>query len=230
MKTINTLILLTALGGSACATTITQTKTKAAYLAGNPEVLTFSKFDSSLGQLTGITVGFSFVKSGGSLAVDNDGTLGGSVLFRHDLESYLTSSTVNIGSSSVYNTALARSTASFTVGANDGDNTDTFDIGTSDHHVYNAVTKTTTFATENISSNFWGDYIGTGNYDIHFETIQSYSASGIGGLQTLGLAASVTPTVTVTYDYTPTAIPELASWMMICLGLGGALFIRRRSV
>lgn len=222
-------MLFAPLGNLATAATTVQPETVSAYLAGNPLTLTFAKFDSSLGTLTGVTVGFTFVKSGGSLAIDNDGTLGGSVLFRHDLEAYITSATVNIGSSSIEETALARSSASFTVAANDGDSTGTFDVGGADYQVYNAVTRTTTFATENIDSEFWGNYTGTGTYNIDFHTIQSYSASGVGGLQTTGLAASVAPTVTVTYDYTPAAVPEPASWLMVCAGIGGFLFYRRRA-
>ncbi|MEI6175400.1 MAG: hypothetical protein WCS43_00795 [Verrucomicrobiota bacterium] len=168
MKIIRALLLLTSLGAMAFAITIIQTKTKNSYLADNLGPMIFAGFDTSLGKLTGVSVGFSFLKTGRLLDVDHDVTLGGAIFSRHDVEAYIATSTINIASFTIDNTASALRSASVTVGGNHGDDAHMFDVATSDNSECYAATINTTFATENIDSDSWANYVGTGNYDIDY--------------------------------------------------------------
>ena len=226
MHPIHALLSLSALGGiAAAATSIVQVKTCAAYLSGSPQPFTFDLFNPALGTLTSVTLGFTFTKSGGSLAVDNDGLTGGNVLFRHDVEGYLQSSDVVVGSSSAANTILARSSAIFFLDADDGDRLaplpEVFNVGGPDYFLYDAATKTGTYAAEEIPAASWGAYSGNGSCNIDFMTIPAYGTSGLSGLMTDAVYSSVTPIVTLTYNY----VPEPAG---LLLGSGVVVTVLRR--
>jgi hypothetical protein len=231
MKFIHTLLFVASLGGvaSAASPIIVQTSTVAAYPAGDPTIFTFNKFNPALGTLTSVTVGFSFDASGGSLQVDNDGLSGATVTFGREVKGKLTSADVTVGNNTTYRSAITE--FDHFVAADDGDRIfplpEVFDVGGTDYYSYAPGDELGTNNSANISSELWAAYTGTGTYNVNFVSLQSFYYTGIGALQIQSTAASIAPTVTVTYNYIA-AVPEPASTLLGGIGLL-ALLRRRRA-
>ncbi len=220
------LIALLALSGAVHGQTLTQSLTLPTYTASGTSTAAFQQFDTLGGTraLTGVTVSFSFDKTGGEYQVDNDSPVGGAITFYHELRGRLESTDVNIGANGTYRSALSEFDTA--VGPNNGDPEGQFDAepGGTDYYIFHPTPILGTGNSSAISSTYWAAYTGTGTFDITFRASQIFGVDGIGGLQSQTIASMVTPTITVTYDYAMVPEPVSAS----LLGIAGIAFAARR--
>lgn len=189
--------------------------------------MSFNQFDT-LGNtrtLTGVTISFYFDTTGGSFAVDNDSEEVGFVSFSREIMGKLTSSSVEVGTAGTYFSAQSGFTSA--IGADDGDPQDQFDVGGPDYVQYIPENITGTGNAAAISSGFWGGYTGSGSFNVSFLSSQSFSVSGIGGLQSLSIASKISPTVAVTYTYSVT-VPEPTTALLGGIGLLSLMRRRRQ--
>jgi hypothetical protein len=224
MKFVPTLLLLASLGGVASAASITQVKTFS-FVPTGTAALTFNQFDDLGGTLTltSITITTNVLKTGGQLELDNEsanpasGTISQSVTITlSSLVPLLTAGFANIGSN-----VSATSTASISVGADDGDGFGFQGTGI-DYATTGIFSSVTNTDTGNVGSLFWGSYTGVGTYVINAGGTQGFDTSAIGGAATASAPATAGSNVTVTYNY----IPEPASALLG--GLGLLTLLRRR--
>ena len=225
MKSAILTLTVAALVAHASAQTIVQTHTIPTYTASGSHGITFDKFDTLGGTrvLNGVTVTFSFDKTGGSYAVDNDSTQQGNITFYHELRARLTSADVSLGTASTYLSALSEYTTY--VGADDGDPQAEFNAGGPDYALYMPDSLLGNEHTANIASGNWGAYTGLDTFLVTFQALQSFSVDGVGGLQSQTISSQVGALVTVTYSYTNVVVPEPQAAL---LGSIGALLLLKR--
>lgn len=231
MKTARTLLSFTLLGAAANAATIVQTKNYSFTPTGN-QTLTFNEFDTLGGTRTllSVTVATSLTKSGGSLFVDNDSAVGAEGSISQTV-------TINLSATgaSLYNGDLdgpigqgVTSTTNFFVSltADDGDGVGYHESGPDwGGTAFADNTITQTESVDNINS-----YIGSGTtFTVKVSGIQYTDAGTLGGAAATYTPAIASGYVTVTYNYSePAPVPEPASWLIVCGGLGAGVFVRRR--
>lgn len=193
------------------------------------QTLNFPKFDISLGTLTGVTIGFTLTKTGGTLEVDNDSLSGGSITLNHSLAGSLSSPDVALFNTSFQPIGTLNTVSSYTqsIGATTGDATNQFDrTFAADYASYSpAVTSSTTSGA--VSSLVWSGYEGIGTFAINVNATQGASITGLGGVQLTRTVSQASGDVTVTYDFTP--VPEPSTWAMVVGGVGMFAFGRRLS-
>lgn len=233
MKTTNILLAFLLLCGSAKAATIVQTQNYAFTPSGN-QTLTFNRFDTMGGTriLNSVTITTSLTKSGGSLYVDNDSAVPGSGTISQSVTVSLTSLDVDL-SKEPFGALGANVTSTSNyfvdVGSDDGDGSE-YQAGGPDWGG-------TTFAdntvsqTETVRDASETYFAGTGTYAIKVSGVQTTDTAAISGASGAFSPATALGFVTITYDYTSlTPVPEPGPWMMIGVGLSGALLFRRRTV
>lgn len=224
------LIAAAACVSHASAQTIVQTHSIPIFTASGSYDVEFDKFDTLGGSriLTGVTVSFSFDKSGGSYAIDNDSAVSGTVTFLHEIKANLYSSDVSLGSAEDYLSALSR----FTTGvlANDGDPDKEFNVGEpgGDYFLYEPTGVLTKSHTATIGSEQWARYTGLDTFGVTFDAIQTFGVTGVGGLQSLTISSQVEGFVTVTYSYTD-VVPEPQTALLGSVGVLLLLKRRRRN-
>lgn len=227
------LLLASTSTGLASAATIVQTR-NFAFVPDGSRVLTFDKFDTTLGTLTSVTLSVSATKTGGTYSVDNDSELAGTINLTHSVVGQLSSMDVSLKKVGVTATGYvgqtgnitATNTLSTTVGASSGDSTTDFNAtGQSDYVTYSPSNNTVTDS-GTIHSGFQNDYaaIGLETFAITYAGTQTVSSSGLSGLQQAFTVANVSGDVTVTYTYT--TIPETSTALLG--GLGALVLLRRR--
>lgn len=230
MKLIGSLLFTACLITGASATTIVQTKSYSFVPNGN-QTLTFDKFDTTYGTLTSVTVSVSMLKSGGSLAVDNDSATGGTINLTHEVVGQLSSNDVSLrktGAGNVFvgqsGSVTATSTFSTTIGATTGDSTTSFDNTGSGDYVSYSPDDASASDSGTIRSADIGDYesVGAATFDVNFAGLQTTNVTGLGGLQQAFTVSGLSGDVTVTFNYVPEPSAALLG------GLGMLALLRRR--
>ncbi len=236
MKPFLLLTLTASLAGLSSAATIVQTEIFS-FVPNDSRALTFERFDTTLGTLTSVTVSVDLTKTGGRFEVDNDSETSGTINLTHAIIGSLSSGDVSLRKSgggvvSVGQSGSITATSSLlnqSVSATSGDATNAFNAtGVSDYVLFEP-TNVNVSDSGTIRAADQSDYeaVGLSTYDIAFGALQSVNATGLSGLQQAFTVASVSGSVTVTYNYTAvTPVPEPTSALLG--GLGVLLFFRRR--
>lgn len=234
MKPLLLLTLTASLAGLSSAATIVQTETFS-FVPNDSRALTFDRFDTTLGTLTSVTVSVDITKSGGRFEVDNDSETSGTINLTHAVIGSLSSSDVSLrktggGVVSVGQSGSITATSTLSgqsVSATTGDSNSTFNATGNTDYVLFEPTDVNVGDSGTIRSADLSDYeaVGISSYDITFNPLQTVSATGLSGLQQAFTVASVSGSVTVTYNYIA-AVPEPGSALLG--GIGVLLFFRRR--
>jgi len=215
------------------AAVMTQTKT----FGGQPNyssVLTFNKFDDlgGLYTLNSILIEVTLnTAAGAKLAIDNDGVNGASGTAEFGSNGSITGASVTLlkqDFTTFYGSLVSTSSKLMVLGGDDGDTevggTSFFSSSGQDYDEL-----VTDFTTESISafisSAVFGQYTGTGTYDITYGVNQYMNMSAFSGVQFQGNPVTADGEIRITYDY---VIPEPGSVSLITLVVGIAAWIRRR--
>ena len=217
----NTLLLLAAAASSSAAT-ISFNNTATASGLNSYSNLTLSQFDSALGELTGVTVTVNSLSYGGSFFV----TSGPSS--QNELDSADGRATLRqaVGSGLGF-TQIGERTDAVTTTPGVGT---TFSFGDSQTFFVSALTVVSDDS-QTIGSGFWSAYTGTGSVTFQVKNRPDIAISG--GVFTLDSELfTVTADMTVTYEYTPTPVPEASTYGLILggLALAGAAVRRRKQL
>lgn len=226
MKTLITLALSTALTGFSTAATIVQTQ-NFSFVPTNNTLLTFNKFDTSLGTLTSITISTNVTKSGGSLFVDNDSGTTATGSISQSVTINLTSGSVTLTDGALSPIGVnitAQTDFAVSLAADDGDGAG-YTVGGADFGGTN-FESTSTNETKNVNTSVFGGYQGAGTYVIDAKGTQGTDTTAVGGAAFQGTPATASGDVTITYNYTPAVIPEPASALLG--GIGCLALLRRR--
>jgi len=206
------------------------------FMPNGSQQVRFEKFDdlADTRVLRSVEITLEYTKIGGSLAVDNDSAMPGTIDLQHTVNGGL--SVVSGGISLLdfsFNPIGASLNAATSlhgvkIAASSGDSISEYNnTGLSDYFIFNP-TNLTVSATGTVNSIFTSSYIAVGtadNFILNFGAFQTMGATGLGGLQQAYVMSEVQGFVTVTYHYD--VAPEPSS---ILLGLAGAIGvgIRRR--
>lgn len=225
MKKIIGMLALAALAVGASA----DTKVYSGSFSGTPnytEILSFQKFDSSLGTLESITWSLTFNIDDGQLGVDNES----------DTETATV--TVKLGATATvqsdrdlglydFDVAL-QNTDTFTLDIDDGDDGDTVQTTGTDYDVMygSALNGSTANYIDSNDFDAWQSVGGIGENDVTVEIDSILDFGGNGGVS--GSFSPLTSNGELTLTYTYAAIPEPATIGMMALVVGGAVMIRRR--
>lgn len=208
------------------AATLSETETFSFVPTGSA-ILTFNKFDSGLGTLTGIKVSFSLTKTGGSLAADNDSEESGTVSFSHYVTGSLSSADVALLNSSfqpVVATLEATSSTTQVLEATTGDPTNAFNAtGLGDYYLF-VPSDASASGSGSVGAAVWAGYIGIGTFNINVNLVQGLSATGVSAIQQALVNSSAHGSVTVEYTYD--AVPEPGTALLV--GAGSMLMLLRR--
>jgi hypothetical protein len=222
--------------GTAHAATLVKSDTFGDGLPNYSEVLTFDQFDQdTYGTLTGINLELTINTTGGTLAADNDSVTSGSVTFELGADADISSSDVVLLNEAYqsFPTVTVFTTTSQSLDATTGDSTTQYDnTGLGDHYLFSGGEDTAS-DNMNIKSDFWTSnvgYIGTGQFDIDLDTTQYTLLTGLGGLSSSTSPVTAGGTLSVTYTYTPAAVPvpEPATIALFGVGLIGVAGISRK--
>lgn len=230
MKPFLTLALAGSLAGVASAATITQIQTYAFVPSGN-QVLTFDRFDTTLGTLTGVTVSVSLNKTGGRYEVDNDSETAGTIDLSHKVTANLAASGVSLSTGALTpNVGVSGSLTATNeltnqaISATTGDDTLAFNnTGAGDYLLFEPGDSTASDSGD-IRSGDISTYEGTDTFTMTLNALQSVDVTGLSGLQQSFTVSNISGDVTVVYNYE--AIPEPASALLG--GLGFIALLRRR--
>jgi hypothetical protein len=208
----------------ACAAGTAQAGTESFTAYTNPayekpsftQTLELSKFNTNLGTLTGIT--FTVTNNvNGYISIYNSDTLS------HTWTDATTSDTVTAtGPGSSPATAVTTSTISMASGM----------AGAGVTNYTPATTSTTTSPSTTVAMSEWHLYQGSGNASVAFSFVASPMTSmgtETGGSGDLYFGGKITAggSITITYTYTPFAVPEPASMGLLGIGMAGLLSFRR---
>lgn len=222
MKTVTIAAVMATVFGFVSAvqasTIITQTKS----YSGSPTFstpLTFDEFDDAGGTLTllRVTITLDATVADGKLVVDNDGEAVANTTVEFGATIELDSSDVSIAPGV---DVTSTTSGSLSLSADNGDTT-TFDSDTSQPDVDEIAGASNSASSSKDQSNL-SDFIGTSQYDIEVDAIQTFDLGTIGGAQTQIDPLTASGDVTVVYEY----IPEPASAAL--LGLSGVALLARR--
>lgn len=196
------------LSQAAQAQSITYTDTAALSDVDLSGVLSVSKFDPSLGTLTGVS--WSITGAIASiLGISNDGsrTIQGSAFTSVDFE--LSSAPLSLAASPDFN--VLGSTGLVTLG-----------IGES---VLFPITAQTTISGTAAPA---AAFLVPGTIDLAYMTSTSFGGSGFGGDITISQATDAGVSFSITYDYRTPPVPEASTFAMAGIGLIGLWLVRRR--
>lgn len=215
---------------------ITQTE-NFGFLPNGSQKMTFDKFDDQGGTrvLQSVEISIELTKTGGSLAVDNDSTMTGTIDLQHTINGNLS---VVSGGISLLDLAFnpigatlnaASSLEGLGIGATSGDSTTEFNnTGLSDYRFFapNNLTVSTSGTINSIFNNSYVAAGGVNNFVLNFSALQTTGATGLGGLQQAYVVSSVGGFVTVKYNYD--VIPEPSAMLLSIAGVIGLAVHRRR--
>lgn len=204
-------------------------------------VLTLSKFNTSLGVLTGVNISYYQTLSGVVVQMDNDHTATntGTAKVLNVINSFSSS----LGSTSLLGpsfTAIVDAAAltvnqsqDFSLSATSGDTVGAFNVtGLSDYASWSPGT-ITRGGSGDVNDLFEGLYAqsGAGTFTLTSNTsyLTSATFSGPNGYFQ-GNTPTANVSASVTYTYTPTVIPEPSTYALLggFVALGGTLYLRRR--
>ncbi|MCU0748072.1 MAG: choice-of-anchor E domain-containing protein [Akkermansiaceae bacterium] len=232
MKTTDTLLAFLLLCGSAKAATIVQTQTFS-FTPTATQNLIFNEFDTLGGTrvLNSVTITTSLTKSGGSLYVDNDSPTAATGSISQTVSITLTgigASLLNSDGDAFAGSLAATTSYSVSLFGDDGDGAG-YQAGGPD---WGGTTFAEATVGETVTAGNPGTFIGSGStFTVRVNGTQSTDTAAISGAAGAFGPATASGYVTITYNYTSLApIPEPGPWMMIGVGLSGALLVRRRSV
>jgi hypothetical protein len=217
---------------SANAQTVLQSQ-NFTFIPSGSSTVSFDKFDTMGGTriLQGVAISSSFIRTGGSLAIDNDSSMAGTILLTHQVSGLITGSVPLLNASFgavIDSTAFVASISTSTViGGTIGDPTSTFNSTNSVDYYNWDLPDSQVSATGEIGSLFWSNYTGTGTYDLTFTGNQSVTATGTSGLQQAITVSSLTGNITVNYTYT--VVPEASTALLSIVAASGLMLRRRRN-
>jgi hypothetical protein len=232
MKT-HTILALAALSAPAFGATIVQTQ-NFSFVPDGSAVLTFDQFDTlgGLRDLDLVTISITLTKLDGALFVDNDSVnpASGNITQTVTISLSAAFGIVDNSFQPIGSGVQAVSTYFADLGGDDGDtdtivgNNDGFqNDGGVDVDGTNFGPETTTVGATTVNSATYGNYIGTGTFDITINGLQGTSTASVGGAAFSGEPATATGSVTITY------VPEPSIAILGGLGILGILR-RRRTV
>lgn len=201
--------------------------------------LTLSKFDSSLGTLTGVNISYTVNIAGANVQMDNDSNL--SQTATASVSNQVISFSSSLGSNSLKNSGNAAlisapllgilETHDFVLAATSGDAVGAFNnTGAADYSNWSPGTLSAS-AGGDVGSSYISLYGGGGTFNFTIKALYSTSASFDGSQGYFqGNTPSGDASATVTYTYTPTAIPEPSGYSVLAgfVVLGGTICLRRR--
>ena len=226
--------LIAAAAGTASAAQIMQSMPYGPSTPNFNTVLTFNKFDGTLGTLNSVKIKVDLSINGGFLQLDNDGQdpANGSA----DLGALTTISGVGVPVlNNAFNNVLGSgvdvfNSSPFAIAGNDGDLTNQFDVGTADFFDFQGQNGSD-MGMDFINTLFHANYtdadgviMGLNTYGIDVNVNQIFDYGAIGGIAFSGGPVTASGTVMVIYDYTPVPAPGAAA----ILGLGALAMGRRR--
>jgi len=225
MKTTIAAAALAAVGATASAQQIMQTQSFGPDTPNYEQVLTFDFFDVDINDVESIKVKLQLEINGGSLTVDNDGVTGATVDVELGATGAISSTDVTLldGAFQPVAADVAIGTnATFNLGANDGDDDQSFDPnGGADEDTLNGAGQAG-MSMGFINSQFWSDFIGaSGTFDILADIDQILDFGGVGGVSGGFTPVSASGNVMIIVT-----IPAPASAGL--LGLGALALGRRR--
>jgi hypothetical protein len=233
---MNTRIPLLVLASTSFATAATYTTTaNFSDLSNGTQLLTLQQLALGAGEtLMEIRVTVSNSKTGGSLAVDNETGYSGTVNLSQSLLISISSADVTLADSfgdDILQNVAAKSTASVTIGADDGDanpGAETFDIGGPDYQVVNFSGTVTKTSNAYIGGDYWSHFLGTGSFNVELDASQSTSVSITGAVSQQTTPPTSAGYVTITYTTAGGggAVPEPS--VVLLGGLGFLILLRRR--
>lgn len=194
--------------------------------------LVFSRFNASLGTLTGVSITLQYQRSGGYLGVDNEGASSATVSFTHntnilvDVDNEILDWSRLSGGTRLLSILSNRSTTTLTDISVGADTDGEADYSGSDYYRYNLETINMTSSGAGSFANI-AQFGGTGNISVPVTVTQSNSITGAGASAQNFDPATVAGTFTITYTYE--AIPEPSVAVVSAMSLG-MLCLRRRRV
>jgi len=231
-------LLLLASASFATAATYTTTANFSGLSNGN-QTLSLQKLALGAGEtLVEIRVTLSNSKSGGSLAVDNETAFSGTVNVSQSLLISISSADVTLADSNgddILQNVAARSTASLSIGADDGDanpGAETFDIGGPDYQVINFPNTVTKTSSAYIGGSYMSQFLGAGNFDVLLDASQSTSVGITGAVsqQTTPPTSSGYMTITYTTIGGAAPVPEPSAALLGGIGFLILLWHRRTDI
>lgn len=236
LPTLAVVSLGLALSSAAQAASVTYTDS-AALPNDVSTALSLTKFDSTLGTLTGVSVSFQVTLLGANVQLDNDSQYSqkGTAQVRSFVNSFNSSVTLLKSDFSSINSGDLQINASqvFTLAPTSGDAVGQFNAvtGQGDYAAWSPGALSAS-ASGNIADAVWGQYTGIGSFTLSLNSAYFTTASFDGEN---GFFQGNTPTATfsasVTYTYTPAtvAVPEPSTYAMIfgVVALGACVARRR---
>ncbi len=196
--------------------------------SGQSDNFTLSKFDTALGDLTGVYIEYWTEFLNVRVQLDNDSDAiqeNQTASFNCAITNFTSSASMFDGSSDAISIANLQiiENQSYTLQANDGDTNTAFNVGGTDYADWDPGTLNNS-GDGNISSFVFSDYEGTGNYTVTLDTVIIAGGSVSDGFME-AQSGSGSFNGRVIYTYTPIPEPATASMMMLVAGLG---FLLRR--
>lgn len=226
-RVLSALVVSALMASSALAASVSYTNTQSFTSLGT--ALSLSKFDTSLGTLTGVTVTIDFSTPQGSFTVQNNAP--NSVSVRNLTDSLYVDGT-GFGYSFTGNTKniTANPSVSFPPG---------YSLPESQQQIFSVVSSQTlldggTPVTNSIASGFWSAYEGAGSFSFTGYSLPSITVvGGAYSADTTLVTANTSMSVTYTYDAGPAPVPEpstvMAGGLLVLIGAGTYLRRRRKS-